>query len=206
MAPERSIVVSNRLPVCVRVVDDEIRLAQAEGGLATGLRAWHEASDGLWIGWPGDVSRLSATQRTALDAQLAERRIVPVPLSQDQIDRYYHRFSNGVLWPLLHYHIDRVPIDARGWAAYRDVNARFADRVAETWRPGDLIWVHDYHLMLLPALLRQRLPAAKIGYFLHVPFPSPEVFRILPWRRELLQGLLGADLVGFHTSAYLRHF
>ncbi|HEY7058484.1 MAG TPA: bifunctional alpha,alpha-trehalose-phosphate synthase (UDP-forming)/trehalose-phosphatase, partial [Vicinamibacterales bacterium] len=102
--------------------------------------------------------------------------------------------------------IDRIPIDAAGWTEYQEVNEAFANQIACEYRPGDTIWVHDYHLMLLPALLRERLPGARIGFFLHVPFPSSEVFRVLPWRREVLNGLLGADLIGFHTFGYMRQF
>jgi trehalose 6-phosphate synthase/phosphatase len=206
MGPDRLLIVSNRLPVVASLDGGGMRITDAEGGLATGLRPWHARAGGLWLGWPGDVSRFTTPQRAELDLRLQQRGIVPVYLSKEQIDRYYHRFSNGVLWPLLHYLIDRVPIDTLGWEAYREVNAAFADAVAEVYADGDLIWVHDYQLMLLPALLRERLPGARIGFFLHVPFPSSEVFRILPWRREILQGLLGADLIGFHTFAYLRHF
>jgi trehalose 6-phosphate synthase/phosphatase len=202
----RLLIVSNRLPVTARAVDDGVRLTAASGGLATGLRPWHESSGGLWIGWPGDVSRFTPAQRSELDHRLHERAIVPVHLSPDQIDRYYHGFSNRVLWPMLHYLIDRVPVDAMGWDAYAEVNEAFADAVAGVYRDGDMIWVHDYQLMLLPGLLRKRVPRARIGFFLHVPFPSSEVFRILPWRSEVLNGLLGADLVGFHTFAYVRHF
>jgi trehalose 6-phosphate synthase/phosphatase len=176
------------------------------GGLATGLGPWHDQSDGVWIGWPGDLSKCTDDQRAALERTLAERGIAPVHLSRDQVDRFYHGFANRVLWPLFHYLIDRVPVDAGGWDAYRAANEAFADAVVREYRPGDRIWVHDYQLMLLPALLRDRLPDARIGFFLHIPFPSSEVFRILPWRREILAGLLGADLVGFHTFAYMRHF
>jgi trehalose 6-phosphate synthase/phosphatase len=202
----RLLIVSNRLPVTARSAADGVRLTLASGGLATGLRPWHEQSGGLWIGWPGDVSRFTAAQRDQLDRQLAGRGIVPVHLSVEQIDRYYHGFSNRVLWPLFHYLIDRVPVDAAGWESYRQVNETFAAAVAREYRPGDLIWVHDYQLMLVPALVRQKLPEARIGFFLHIPFPSSEVFRILPYRREILNGLLGANLVGFHTYSYMRHF
>jgi trehalose 6-phosphate synthase/phosphatase len=181
-------------------------LTPAAGGLATGLRPFHESSNGLWIGWPGDVSQFSPEECEELDQTLRSRGIVPVHLTQDQIDRYYHGFSNRVLWPLFHYLIDQVPVLATGWEAYREVNAAFADAVAAVYRPGDLIWVHDYQLLLLPKMLRERIPAARIGFFLHIPFPSAEVFRILPWRREVLDGLLGADQLGFHVSAYTRHF
>ena len=202
----RLVVVANRLPVTVRTHQGGVRVGRASGGLATGLRSWQERSSAVWIGWPGDVSSMSEAQRASLEQKLAAANLVPVHLSAEQIERYYEGFSNQVLWPLCHYLVDRVPVDASTWAAYTDANERFADAVVRAHRPGDLIWVHDYQLMLLPALLRERLPEARIGYFHHIPFPSSEVFRILPWRRELLDGLLGADLVGFHTYSYLRHF
>jgi trehalose 6-phosphate synthase/phosphatase len=202
----RLLIVSNRLPVKARVADGAVCLSDTDGGLATGLRPYHQGSDGLWIGWPGDVSRMTPDQRQTLEGQLRERGIVPVTLSRDHIDRYYNGFSNRVLWPLFHYLIDRVPVEAAGWEAYCQVNEAFADAVAREYRKGDTVWIHDYQLMLVPALLRARLPDARIGFFLHIPFPSSEVFRILPWRRQILNGLLGADLVGFHTFSYLRHF
>jgi trehalose 6-phosphate synthase/phosphatase len=133
-------------------------------------------------------------------------RLVPVPLSGDQVTRYYEGFSNGVLWPLFHYLIEQIPLQVSDWDAYVEANERFADVVAASYRPGDLIWVHDYQLLLLPGLLRRRIPDARIGFFLHIPFPSEELFRTLPARERILEGLLGADLVGFHTPAYLRHF
>ncbi len=206
MSSSRLLIVSNRLPVTARATDEGLTLVPASGGLATGLRPWHASSGGVWLGWPGDVSRFSADQRAELDRLLADQAIVPVHLSRDEVERYYHGFSNRVLWPLFHYLIDRVPVDTTGWAAYRQVNAAFAEAAAREYRPGDTIWVHDYQLLLVPALLRERLPEARIGFFLHIPFPSSEVFRILPWRRELLRGVLGADLVGFHTFSYMRHF
>ena len=206
MPASRLLIVSNRLPVSASVEAGGVALTAASGGLATGLGPWHARSGGLWIGWPGDVSRMSAAHRAELDRRLAERAIVPVHLSRDQVERYYHGFANRVLWPLFHYLVDRMPVAAMGWDAYRQVNAVFADAVARQYRPGDTIWVHDYQLLLVPALLRERLPGARIGFFLHIPFPSSEVFRVLPWRREVLAGLLGADLIGFHTFSYLRHF
>ncbi|MEZ5418893.1 MAG: bifunctional alpha,alpha-trehalose-phosphate synthase (UDP-forming)/trehalose-phosphatase [Vicinamibacterales bacterium] len=206
MPTGRLLIVSNRLPVTARVHDGAVTLVRSAGGLATGLGPWHESSGGLWIGWPGETPALDAAGRADLEQQLETHGIVPVHLSSEQVERHYNGFSNRVLWPFCHYLIDRVPLDATGWGAYRQVNEAFADVVAYHYRTGDTIWVHDYQLMLLPMLLRERLPLARIGYFLHVPFPSSEVFRILPWRREVLRGLLGADLIGFHTFAYLRHF
>jgi trehalose 6-phosphate synthase/phosphatase len=206
MIPPRLLIVSHRLPVAPAVDTEGVRLAPTSGGLANGLRGWHERSGTRWIGWPGDLSALDSEQRRAFEARLAEAQIVPVVLSADDVNRFYHGFSNRVLWPLFHYQLDRLPVDATGWDAYRRVNELFADAVASEHRAGDTIWIHDYQLMLLPALLRERLPQSRIGFFLHVPFPSSEVFRVLPWRREILKGLLGADLLGFHTFAYLRHF
>jgi trehalose 6-phosphate synthase/phosphatase len=206
MPLNRLLIVSNRLPLTTCMSGGSVQVVPSSGGLATGLGPWHERSQGVWIGWPGDVSTCTADQRVALDQTLRARAIAPVHLSRDQVERSYCGFSNRVLWPLFHYLIDRVPVDAGGWDAYRGANEAFADAVVREYRPGDLIWVHDYQLMLLPALLRDRLPDARIGFFLHIPFPSSEVFRILPWRREILAGLLGADLLGFHTFAYLRHF
>ena len=202
----RLLIVSNRLPYALRLAGDSVHFDAAAGGLASGLRPWHARSKGLWIGWPGDLSACTPVQRAHAERELHDRHIVPVHLSGDQIDRYYHGFANRVLWPLFHYLIDRVPVDAAGWDAYREVNDIFAAVAASQYRPGDTIWVHDYQLMLVPHLLRQRLPEARIGFFLHIPFPSSEVFRIVPWRKQILEGLLGADLLGFHTHAYLRHF
>jgi trehalose 6-phosphate synthase/phosphatase len=202
----RLLIVSNRLPVNATISDGALQLATADGGLATGLRPWHESSQGLWIGWPGDVHHFSGAQRAELDDVLHREGIAPVHLTREHVDRYYHGFANRVLWPLFHYLIDRVPLNAAGWDAYRAANEAFATVVLREYRPGDAIWVHDYQLMLLPALLRQRLPDARIAFFLHIPFPASEVFRVLPWRREILQGVLGADLIGFHTRAYVRYF
>jgi trehalose 6-phosphate synthase/phosphatase len=203
---ERLLIVSNRLPVTARPTADGIRIAQSSGGLATGLRPWHESGTGLWFGWPGEVADATRVQREDFDRRLYERRIVPVHLQSDDVAGSYHGFANRVLWPLFHYLIEQMPVDAAGWEAYRRVNDAFADAVASEYRRDDTIWVHDYQLMLLPALLRERLPRARIGFFLHIPFPSSEVFRVLPWRGEILRGLLGADLIGFHTFSYMRHF
>jgi trehalose 6-phosphate synthase/phosphatase len=212
-SPERSadnigrlLIVANRLPVTFKTTPAGIDPVPSSGGLAMGLRPWHERSQSVWIGWPGEVIDETATQRDFCDHDLFQRQMVPVHLSRDQVERSYNGFANRVLWPLFHYSIDRVPVDAPGWDAYRDVNEAFADVVMRHYSTNDTIWVHDYQLLLLPMLLRERLPHARIGFFLHIPFPCSEVFRVLPWRREILNGILGADLVGFHTFSYLRHF
>lgn len=202
----RTVLVSNRLPITVRVERGEL-FAPSTGGLATGLRGVHQRSGGTWIGWPGDVSKLSAAQRQAVDARLAAEGFVPVHLSGREVSLYYEGFANGVLWPLFHYQLDRIPPTSHEWEVYRDVNRRFAEAAARAWRgPDDVVWVHDYQLLLVPRMLRALVPSARIGFFLHIPFPTYEVLRTLPWRDEILAGLLGADLLGFHTSPYRSHF
>lgn len=198
---------SNRLPVTVKLERGEISIAKSDGGLATGLGGPHEQNDSLWIGWPGDVTRFDAATRSRIDQKLAQLRSLPVHLTQAEITRYYEGFSNGVLWPLFHYSTDRVRDDAwSNWKVYESVNQRFAAAVAEQYRPGNLVWIHDYQLLLVPQMLRKLIPNALIGFFLHIPFPSSEVFRILPWRTQILEGMLGANLIGFHTFSYLSHF
>lgn len=203
----RLLIASNRLPVTLRDESGLMRLVPSSGGLATALRGPHERSLGRWFGWLGDLSRASAGERAEIDAELARMRAVPIPISPEEVARYYDGFSNGVLWPLLHYLIDKVRLDAEtDFLVYQEVNRRFASAIAKEHRPGDLIWIHDYQLALVPGYLRKLLPDATIGFFLHVPFPSADVFRILPWRAEILRGMMGADLIGFHTSAYRHNF
>jgi trehalose 6-phosphate synthase/phosphatase len=204
--PSRVILVSNRLPISVRVEHGQLAVGRGAGGLATGLSGYHDGSDSIWIGWPGETWRLTPDQRKTLRDRLAAMRAVPVELSAAEVQRYYDGFSNGVLWPLLHYQLDRLPLTSEGWETYVRVNQRFADAVVDQYRSGDLIWVHDYQLMLVPEMVRQQLPDAAIGFFLHVPFPSAEVFRLLAWRRALLAGMLGSSLIGFHTIGYGLHF
>jgi trehalose 6-phosphate synthase/phosphatase len=202
----RLLIVANRLPVTVNATETGVEVQRSAGGLATGLMRPHEQSDGLWIGWSGAPSDLDPERQARLDQELAAMRLVAVPLSTDLVTRFYEGFSNGVLWPLFHYLLEQIPLQVSDWDGYVEANQAFADVVVAQYRPGDMIWVHDYQLLLLPGMLRERLPAARIGFFLHIPFPSEELFRTLPSRDRLLQGVLGADLVGFHTPAYLRHF
>ena len=202
----RLLIVANRLPVTVQVHGGEVEVERSPGGLATGLLRPHEQSGGLWIGWSGATQELSPPQQASLDEKLAAQRLVPVPLTAEQVTRYYEGYSNGVLWPLFHYLLDQVPLHVSDWDAYVEANERFARVTAEHYQPGDLVWVHDYQLLLVPGLLRRLIPDARIGLFLHIPFPSEELFRTLPARARLLEGMLGADLIGFHTPAYLRHF
>ena len=202
----RVLIVANRLPITVEHLEGRIALTSSPGGLAHGLTRVYEQSGGKWIGWTGEAGRLRASERSELERELEGRSLVPVHLTAQEVKLYYETFANGVVWPLFHYLLDRMPLDPAGWDQYVKVNERFADAVVSVYRAGDLIWVHDYQLMLVPGMLRRRLPEARIGFFLHIPFPSAEVFRTLPWRVALLEGMLGADVVGFHTAAYVRHF
>jgi trehalose 6-phosphate synthase/phosphatase len=202
----RVVIVANRLPVTARIEGDELIVDPSSGGLATGLRGPHEQSEGLWIGWPGELPRLNAGQQRALDARLDELRTVPVYLTRREVKSFYEDVANAVLWPVFHDHLDQLPTHLGGWEEFRAVNARFARAAAERHEPGDLTWVHDYQLVLAPAMLRALVPDARIGFFLHIPFPSDGLLDVLPWREELLRGMLGADLIGFHTFSYLRHF
>ena len=202
----RLLLVSNRLPVTIRRRDDELIVERSVGGLATGLSGPHARANGIWIGWPGLLDDIDATERAALGSQLSAMRAVPVELTARDVEIFYDHISNSVLWPAFHDRLDRLPLMIEGWETYESVNAQFADVVAAHYQPGDMIWVHDYQLLRLPALLRERLPDARIGFFLHIPFPTSDAFAALPARRWLLEGMLGADLVGFHTAEYRTHF
>jgi trehalose 6-phosphate synthase/phosphatase len=204
--PARLLIVSNRLPVTARRTDDGMTLARSVGGLASALRGPHASSESWWIGWVGDAKGLDAKERSEIREQLRTMRAAHVSVDPADARVFYGKLSNGILWPLFHDRLDRLPLDLGGWDVYERVNERFADAVAELWRPGDLVWIHDYHLMRLPALLRARIPQARIGFFLHTPFPNPEMFLVLPARRWLVEGMLGADLIGFHTRRYRGHF
>ncbi len=203
----RLLILSNRLPVTLHTEGGEIAIVPSAGGLSTALRALHACHDSLWIGWPGAPAPGSEEARRHVAARLAELSAVPIHLDEEEVCRYYEGFSNATLWPLLHYFLDTAKIDDDGaYETYEAINRRFAEAALEHHRTGDLFWVHDYHLMLVPEMLRQRRPGARIGFFLHTPFPSSEVMRMLPWRERLLHGILGADVVGFQTASYRRHF
>ncbi len=202
----RMIIVSNRLPVTVSKREGKLTFHPSAGGLATGLGSFYRETGGVWLGWPGiSLESIRGREEEVID-KLAELACKPVFLTQRQIENFYYGFSNKTLWPLFHYFLQYAVFDQKLWEAYRRVNRIFCEAVVEVADPDSTIWVHDYQLLLLPGLLREKLPEATIGFFLHIPFPSFEIFRVLPWRRELLEGLLGADLIGFHTYDYVRHF
>ncbi|MCW5977791.1 MAG: bifunctional alpha,alpha-trehalose-phosphate synthase (UDP-forming)/trehalose-phosphatase [Bryobacteraceae bacterium] len=204
---QRLVVVSNRLPVTIRRSGEEWRVQASSGGLVTAMDPILRRNDGIWIGWPGDPSGGGDPSRQeAIDRAAGGRRFIVVDLPERVVELFYEGYSNQAIWPVFHYFPAFFSYDPEAWRAYIEANRMFHDVVVENARAGDLIWVHDYQLMLLPAMLRQSLPDARIGFFLHIPFPSSEVFRLLPGREDLLQGLLGADLIAFHTHAHLQHF
>lgn len=184
---------------------DGYTLQPSEGGLATGLAAVHAQGENIWIGWPG-ITLDNPGQEAHFTTLLKARRLAPIFLDNDEIKGFYEGFSNEVLWPIFHYMPNYAIYDLENWQTYTRVNEKFRDRVLGIAEPHDTIWIHDYQLLLLPGLLREALPDASIGFFQHIPFPSQELFRLIPWRRELLQGMLGADLLGFHTFDDVRHF
>jgi trehalose 6-phosphate synthase/phosphatase len=203
----RLVLVSNRLPLTLRRARDEWSAEASAGGLATALEPIVRRTNGLWIGWPGDASERAAEGREKLLARWErERGYVTVDLPRSVAERFYYGYANRTLWPLFHQFPSRFEFDASAWEAYVEANERFRDAVLARIRPGDLVWIHDYQLMLLPQLLREALPESAIGFFLHIPFPASEVFRVLPRREDILRGLLGADLIAFQTHGHLQHF
>jgi len=211
-AAPRIVMVSNRLPISVkRGPGGKLEFSVSSGGMVSALLGV-EHMRRIWVGW-ADLEDATPEEMQEVRRHMLRRGCVPVFLDKPLARGYYNGFCNDVLWPLFHY-VSRSPEGEQGaagleqeqWESYRLANAKFADAVASVARSKDVVWVHDYHLMLLPSLLRERQPRLRIGWFLHTPWPSSEVFRMLPMRRELLQGLLGADLLGFHIYEYARHF
>ena len=197
----RLIIVSNRLPVSIKTVDGETKFKGSVGGLATGLSSFYNDYKALWIGYPG----------TKIDAEVEKKltdefRCYPVNIPKPTFDLYYNGFSNKTMWPLLHSFPMYTTYSQDYWNAYKRVNRLFMGALSKIAKEGDMIWVHDYHLGLLPDMIRKKYNNAKVGFFLHVPFPSYDVFRLLPWHKEIIHGILGSDLVGFHTYDYVNAF
>lgn len=199
------IIVSHRLPYTCSIEKGQLQLKPSVGGLATGLMPLLQ-QNAVWIGWHGYTQRLSKAESRQIDKELAARHCLALPLPIEKQKVFYNDVANGIIWPLYHYHADHLPMHLAGWEVYEEINRLYADFISQHAEPGDVVWIHDYHLQVLPQMLRERNLKVKIGFFLHIPFPSYEVFRILPWREEILEGILGADLVGFHTDSYGQYF
>jgi len=203
----RLLIVSNRLPFSVTKRANNLSFQPSVGGLATGLASFRESHQSQWIGWPGIAKdKISPQQKEQIVDNLKEHNCHSVFLSAKDVRNFYYGFCNKTIWPLFHYFPLYTAYEDQYWQAYKNVNNAFCETIIKIAKADDYIWVHDYQLMLMPQLIRDKLPNAKIGFFLHIPFPSFELFRLLPWRKEILKGLLGADLIGFHTYDYVRYF
>jgi trehalose 6-phosphate synthase/phosphatase len=211
---KRLLLVSNRLPFQLLEKNAKITLKESDGGLVSALKSFTERNDAdttfhekWWIG-SADFPQARWEKFIAKNKSSQGFEIAPIFIEPRTYNRYYNGFCNATLWPLFHYFPSFVEYDEQTFRAYEEVNHIFAERLAEIIKPGDVIWVHDYQLFLLPEMIRERFPDVTIGFFLHIPFPNFEVFRILhrPWKEKIVKGLLGADLIGFHTSEYVQHF
>lgn len=201
------VVVSNRLPISVVKRDGKLEYESSSGGLATAMSSLDQ-TDKIWVGWPGIASdNLTDDEKVEITEKLSkEYGCYPVFLTEQQVELFYEGFSNDTLWPLFHYFQSLTRHKNEYWDAYQDANQLFAKAAAGVAAEGGSVWIHDYHLMTMPSMLRSLSPELSIGFFLHIPFPSFEIYRLLPQRKELLMGLLGADLIGFHIYDYARHF
>lgn len=196
----RLIAVSNRLPVEVRFRGGHPRLSQSSGGLATALDSIWRFSHGLWVGWAGAVDSETATTLLQKAAHGRSYSFKGVPLTRDEIAKFYSGFANEIIWPLFHDMPSRCNFDPEYWEVYQRVNRRFAQLTAEVATANDLIWAHDYHLMLMGRYLREAGSQARAGFFLHIPFPAPDIFEKLPWRKAILRSLLHYHTLGFQTD------
>lgn len=204
------LVVSNRLPVTIKKLPQgDYEYTMSSGGLVTALQGLKKSTEFQWLGWPG--KEIAEDDQEKVNKDLMDKfKCTAIFINDTIADLHYNGFSNSILWPLFHYHPGEMNFDENAWAAYIEANEQFASQIASQVDDNDMIWVHDYHLMLLPQMLRQKIGATKknvkIGFFLHTPFPSSEIYRILPVRKEILEGVLSCDLIGFHTYDYARHF
>ncbi|HVO75586.1 MAG TPA: bifunctional alpha,alpha-trehalose-phosphate synthase (UDP-forming)/trehalose-phosphatase [Ignavibacteriaceae bacterium] len=212
----RLLIVSNRLPITIEKKDGKLSLKESSGGLVSGLSSYLDSlkgssfpskTDYVWLGWPG-IEIEEPLQPELKKNILNEYRSYPVFLPESLMENFYEGFCNNTIWPLFHYFPSYALYESECWNSYNLVNEKFLEAILAVLRPDDLIWIHDYHLMLLPKLIREKKPDVQIGFFLHIPFPAYEIFSLLPsqWRIKILEGLLGSDLIGFHTQDYTLYF
>ena len=203
----KNIIVSNRLPIRISKVKNSFKFTATSGGLATGMKSVHEHENSLWIGWPGiGIDEIAPEAWVPLAKGLEENNYAPILLDKEEVENFYYGLANKCLWPLFHYFIEISTFSETHWETYVEVNKKFSQSVIDKITPGDTVWIHDYQLMLCPKMIKDARPDVNIGFFLHIPFPSFEIFRTFPCRETLLEGMLGADLIGFHTYDYERHF
>ena len=203
----KNIIVSNRLPVQITKLENSYVFNTTSGGLATGMDSVHQGKNSLWIGWPGIAcDSIDDDSYKPLINSLKKLNYYPVSLNKKEIDDFYYGLPNKCIWPLFHYFIEFSRFDEKYWDSYVEINKKFSEIVINNTEKGDIVWIHDYQLLLCPKMIKDIRPDVTIGFFLHIPFPSFEIFRIFPWRVQLIEGILGADLIGFHTYDYQRHF
>ena len=201
----KTIFVSHRLPVNGTYKQGNFYFTTSSGEVASGLNPLFAKQGDLWIAWPGAEIK-EAENRATLILELSARKMHPVFLTQEETDLYHGGFCNETLWPAFHSFTQYINYNETTWEAYVKVNQKFCDAIIKKVKPDDTVWIHDYQLLLLPNMLRERIPNLTIGFFLHTPFPSYEIFRMLPWRKEILLGMCGADLIGFNIYDDMRHF
>lgn len=209
----RLIVVSNRLPLKATKRDGKTVFTESDGGLVSALKSYFEKNTGgqfeerFWVG-AADFTQKKWERAVAKGALSSTYTIEPIFIDEKTYDKYYNGFCNATIWPLFHYFPSFTEFDDNNFGCYEEVNRIFCEKLLSFIQPGDTIWIHDYQLMLLPGMIREAIPGITIGFFLHIPFPSYEIFRMLhrDWKKKIINGLLGADLIGFHTSEYLQHF
>lgn len=211
----RLLIVSNRLPITITEKNGRLSFRQSAGGLVSGLSTYLQASKGtqepkseyIWVGWP--CITVSENKKDGLKSKMLKTsHAYPVFITEKEMDKFYHGFCNKTIWPLFHYFSSETEYIEENWQHYQQVNEVFCEAIMQIIKPGDVVWIHDYHLMLLPNILRKKMPDLPIGFFLHIPFPTFEIFRLLPraWRDEILKGIMGADIIGFHTHDYAQYF
>ena len=201
----RLFIISNRLPIKAIKEGNDFVFSRSEGGLATGLASLETDLEKHWIGWPG-IGVETESEKKQIQLQLEPLHYHPVFLNNRQVKEYYEGYSNSTIWPLCHYFFSYIQHENKCWTTYQQVNELFCNTALPQLTEKDIVWIQDYQLMLLPAMLRNHFPQISIGYFHHIPFPSYELFRVLPEKTQLIKGLLGADLVAFHTEDYMRYF
>ena len=203
----KNIIVSNRLPIRISKLNNSFEFTTTTGGLATGMKSFHSENNSLWIGWPGiGIDEIDNNVWDTLNTSLKKGGFYPVNLNNSEINDFYFGLPNKCLWPLFHYFIEYSVFSKAHWETYVAINHKFAAAVLENISAGDTVWIHDYQLLLCPKIIKDLRPDVTVGFFLHIPFPSFEIFRTFPEREALLEGVLGADLIGFHTYDYQRHF
>ncbi len=200
------LIVSNRLPVVLNREGEEWKMAPGSGGLVSALAPVLKERGGTWIGWPGTSEDAPFDRIFEHSRESLGYRIVPVSLSEEEVDRYYHGFSNETIWPLFHSLLGKAAFNRPDWDTYREVNRLFARAAAGAAGDGDLVWIQDYQLLLAGEFLREIKPRTASGFFLHIPFPSPDIYFRLPWRKPVIEAMLAYDLVGFQTRKDRRNF